>query len=214
METSILAAYVVSVMLLVATPGPVVALVINTSVRQGARQAVFTALGTNWASLVLIAAAVLILSGAMSISRELISAMSLLGCLFIAYIAIDSLRSTTLAAEPDTKTGVGFTASTRRKGATLSCLAKGFAVAISNPKDIIFFVAFFPQFISITNTFSGSVTILTALWIMIDLAILTSYIFFMQHRIATKYQKVISVMSSTTLLVIAVLGFIYTISNW
>lgn len=214
METSILAAYVVSVMLLVATPGPVVALVVNTSVRQGAKQAVFTALGTNWASLVLIAAAVLIISGAMSISRELISLLSLLGCLFIAYVAIDSLRSITLAAEPDTETGTGDVSNIRKKGATLNCLAKGFAVAISNPKDIIFFVAFFPQFISITSTFSGSVTLLTALWIMIDLAILTSYIFFMQHRIALKHQKLISVMSSVALLVIAVLGFFYTVSNW
>ncbi|UAW99908.1 LysE family translocator [Halopseudomonas nanhaiensis] len=214
METSILAAYVVSVMLLVATPGPVVALVINTSVRQGAKQAVFTALGTNWASLVLIAAAVLILSGAMSISRELISLLSVLGCLFIAYVAIDSLRSLSLTGEADTKADTDLLSDRKKNGASFSCLAKGFAVAISNPKDIIFFVAFFPQFISITGTFSGSVTLLTVLWILIDLAILTTYIFFMQHRIARRYQRSISIMSSIALLVISILGLLYAISNW
>lgn len=214
METSILAAYVVSVVLLVATPGPVVALVINTSLRQGARQAVFTAIGTNWASLILIAAAVLILSGVMSISQDLISLLSLLGCLFIAYIAIDSLKSITLAAEPEGETHTGFTAAIITRGAVLSCLMKGFAVAISNPKDIIFFVAFFPQFISITDSFSGSVTVLTALWVMIDLTILAFYIFFMQHSIAQKYQKIISIMSSMALLAISALGLLYTISNW
>lgn len=214
METSLLAAYVVSVMLLVATPGPVVALVIHTSVRQGAKQAVFTALGTNWASLVLIAAAVLILSGAMSISQDLISFLSLLGCVFIGYIAIDSLKSTTLTPAPDIELGGHSTYPSRKKGATLSCLAKGFAVAISNPKDIIFFVAFFPQFISITGTFGESVTVLTVLWILIDLAILTAYIFFMQNRIAKKYEKLISVMSSVALLAIAALGLVYTVSSW
>lgn len=214
METSILAAYVVSVMLLVATPGPVVALVINTSVRHGAKQAIFTALGTNWASLVLIAAAVLILSGAMSISQNLISFLSLLGCVFIAYIAIDSLKSIALPAQPDSGKMADASTAEKKPGATLKSLAKGFTVAISNPKDIIFFVAFFPQFISITNTFTESVTVLTLLWIMIDLAILTSYIFFMQHRIAKKYEKLISVMSSMALLAIAAIGLVYTISSW
>lgn len=213
METSILAAYVVSVMLLVATPGPVVALVINTSARQGAKQAIFTALGTNWASLVLIAAAVLILSGAMSISQGLISLMSLLGCVFIAYIAIDSLISTALPSDAAREHGSGLAPNARKTGSTLNCLMKGFAVAISNPKDIIFFVAFFPQFISITNTFGESVTVLTVLWIIIDLAILTTYIFFMQHSIAKKYEKIISVISSLALLVIAVLGFVYAFSQ-
>ena len=150
----------------------------------------------------------------MSISRELISLLSVLGCLFIAYVAIDSLRSISVTGEADAKNDPDPLADRKRNGASLSCLAKGFAVAISNPKDIIFFVAFFPQFISITGTFSGSVTLLTVLWILIDLAILTTYIFFMQHRIAKRYQKSISILSSTALLVISILGLLYAISNW
>lgn len=213
METSILAAYVVSVMLLVATPGPVVALVINTSVKQGAKQAIFTALGTNWASLVLIAAAVLVLSGAMSINQDLIAFLSLLGCVFIAYIAIDSLKSVLVTTEPREKEADSSFAE-KNPSAKFESLAKGFTVAISNPKDIIFFVAFFPQFTSISNSFTESVTVLTLLWITIDLAILSSYIFFMQHRIARKYEKLISVMSSMALLAIAAIGLVFTISSW
>ncbi|ENW28767.1 hypothetical protein F924_01184 [Acinetobacter lwoffii ATCC 9957 = CIP 70.31] len=45
---------------------------------------------------------------------------------------------------------------------------QGFLVGISNPKDIIFFAAFFPQFIGITPDLDLSLIILTLSWILLD----------------------------------------------
>ncbi|MHB0777582.1 LysE family translocator [Halomonas sp. WWR20] len=212
MESSILAAYIISVFLLVATPGPVVALVINTSLNRGVKQAFLTVLGTNGASLILIATAVCVITGVMTINQDLISWLSLLGCLFIAYIATDSLRD--VAQSSKEKVDQGRTREVSERNFSARCFTKGFAVGISNPKDIIFFVAFFPQFISITNSFSSSVTVLTILWVTIDLSILSLYIFFMQHRLVRNYQQAIAFLSSIALLAIAAIGFIYTISEW
>ena len=66
-EHDVAGAYTVSVVLLLLTPGPVVALVTGTAVRHGYRQAWMTLLGTNGASLVLILMATLILAGVISL---------------------------------------------------------------------------------------------------------------------------------------------------
>ena len=52
----------------------------------------------------------------------------------------------------------------------------GFFTAIANPKDILFFAAFFPQFIRVTPDFALSVTLLTLGWVILDLLILSLWI--------------------------------------
>ena len=47
---------------------------------------------------------------------------------------------------------------------------QGFLVGISNPKDIIFFAAFFRQFIQITPHLNISLGVLTLDWIVLDFA--------------------------------------------
>jgi hypothetical protein len=70
----------------------VVALIVNTAAAAGSRKAMFTAVGTNWASLVLIGAAAWIILTSAAIDKAWLNGMSLLGCLFIGYIAVGTLR--------------------------------------------------------------------------------------------------------------------------
>ncbi|WP_191832488.1 LysE family translocator [Pseudomonas fluorescens] len=200
MNTALLLTYALTVTLLIATPGPVVALVINTAASAGRRQALMTAAGTNGASLVLIAlAAGLILTSA-AIAPHLLTALSLVGCLFIGYLAIASLRQT-LAQEADAVV----TASTR------GSLWKGFAIGLSNPKDILFFVAFFPQFIQVTTDTSHSLLLLSLLWTVMDLAILSLYILLTSKLATPQRQRLISLTSGIVLLLIAAAGLLYNL---
>jgi len=142
-NTALTATYALTVLLLIATPGPVVALIVNTAAASGSRKAMFTAVGTNWASLVLIGAAAWIILTSAAIDKTWLNIMSLLGCLFIGHIAVGTLREALqapAAAAPNE-------APNEARGGLL----QGFMVGISNPKDIIFFIAFFPQFIQITE---------------------------------------------------------------
>lgn len=51
-----------------------------------------------------------------------------------------------------------------------------FGVGISSPKDIIFFMTFFPPFIGRLNIgLEGGLLVLTMLWCVLDYVILTSY---------------------------------------
>ena len=100
MNTALTATYALTVLLLIATPGPVVALIVNTAAASGSRKAMFTAVGTNWASLVLIGAAAWIILTSAAIDKAWLSGMSLLGCLFIGYIAVGTLRDALQAPAP------------------------------------------------------------------------------------------------------------------
>ena len=101
MNTALTATYALTVLLLIATPGPVVALIVNTAAASGSRKAMFTAVGTNWASLVLIGAAAWIILTSAAIDKTWLSTMSLLGCLFIGYIAMGTLRDALQAPASD-----------------------------------------------------------------------------------------------------------------
>nr|WP_314481674.1 LysE family translocator [uncultured Pseudomonas sp.] len=205
MNTALTATYALTVLLLIATPGPVVALIVNTAAASGSRKAIFTALGTNWASLVLIGAAAWIILTSAAIDRAWLSGMSLLGCLFIGYIAVGTLREAlTAQQQPDQQPDAAKTAG--RGG-----LWQGFVVGISNPKDIIFFIAFFPQFIQITESFGKSMVVLSLLWILIDFAVLSLYIFAIGKIASQRSHRFISLASGVALLLIAAGGLLYNL---
>jgi len=204
-NTALTATYALTVLLLIATPGPVVALIVNTAAASGSRKAMFTAVGTNWASLVLIGAAAWIILTSAAIDKAWLSGMSLLGCLFIGYIAVGTLRECLLAPASET---VEQAPKAGRGG-----LWQGFMVGISNPKDIIFFIAFFPQFIQITESFGKSMVVLSLLWVFIDFAVLSLYIFAIGKLASPRSNRFISLASGVALLLIAVGGLAYNLKE-
>jgi threonine/homoserine/homoserine lactone efflux protein len=147
--------------------------------------------------------AALILTGTLSVSASMLNGISLVGCFFIAYLSLGALRDCVRNA-PEF---VGAPVENRSRH---SGLVTGFLVGISNPKDIIFFVSFFPQFIHVTESFKGSIAVLSVLWIIIDLSILFAYIFLMRQKLAMRYKRKIEFVSSITLLLIAMVGIFYS----
>ena len=203
MNTALTATYALTVLLLIATPGPVVALIVNTAAASGSRKAMFTAVGTNWASLVLIGAAAWIILTSAAIDKAWLSAMSLLGCLFIGYIAVGTLRD---ALQAPAAEAPGELAKPGRGG-----LLQGFMVGISNPKDIIFFIAFFPQFIQITESFGKSMVVLSLRWVALDFAVRSLYIFAIGKIASQRSNRMISLASGVALLLIAAGGLLYNV---
>lgn len=201
MNTALAITYILTVMLLIATPGPVVALVVATASAAGPRKAFSTAIGTNWASLVLIALASYIIVASAAVNVVLLNMLSLLGCLFIGYLALDALKDNPASAE----------AQSPDKQAMQGGLWHGFIVGISNPKDIIFFISFFPQFIQITSSSKHSLILLSLLWVVIDFAILGLYIFMTRKLLSKTSSHLISRGSGVALLLIALSGLIYNV---
>lgn len=207
MNFAVLLAYVVAVVVLIGTPGPIVALVMNAASRHGFKYALHTVLGSNLASLVLLASAALIVTGVIALDTHSLQWISLLGCGFIAWMALHALR-----AELPRRHPVKTESLLPVKGR--SGFFNGFFLGVSNPKDIIFFVAFFPQFISVTADIKLSLVVLMLVWMVADFAILLSYALLMRGNFFQRQQRKISLLSSAFLLLIAILGAAYTLLGW
>ncbi|KVH08924.1 MULTISPECIES: LysE family translocator [Burkholderia] len=211
----LLFAYLAAIVLLIATPGPVVMLVTGTVARRGFRQGVLTAVGANAASLVMIAGAMLMVFGVVMVSARLLAGLHVAGCLFIAGLAIRTLLGEWRAARE--RGGDGAAAAEAAAGEPaagepvarprgLPGIVRGFLVGIANPKDLLFFVAFFPQFVAITPDSRVSLAILAALWIAVDFTILTGYMAAINHPAMHRKQRWISASSALALLAIALAG--------
>lgn len=208
----LLFAYLAAIVLLIATPGPVVMLVTGTVARRGFRQGVLTAVGANAASLVLIAGAMLMVFGVVMVSARLLVGLHVAGCLFIAVLAIRTLVGEWRAGRGRSGDGTaaGEPASQPRG---LPGVVRGFLVGIANPKDLLFFVAFFPQFVGITPDSRVSLAILAALWIAVDFTIMTGYMAAINHPAIHRKQRWISASSALALLAIALAGLGGTIAG-
>ena len=127
--------------------------------------------------------------------------MSLLGCLFIGYIAMGTLRDALQAPASD--------AASEAPKAGRGGLMQGFMVGISNPKDIIFFIAFFPQFIAVTPHFGTSILTLSMVWIFFDLLVLSLYVLLVKRWMPTRHSQHIALISSLFLLAVSLFGVLY-----
>jgi len=123
--------------ILVAIPGPTVLLVVSYALGHGRRYALATTAGVALGDLTAMTASMLGLGVILAASAALFSVLKWVGAAYLIYLGIKLWRAPVSA--PDTPD----TAETR----TGRIVAHAYAVTALNPKSIIFFVAFVPQFI-------------------------------------------------------------------
>jgi threonine/homoserine/homoserine lactone efflux protein len=204
MDYSILGLYILTVSALISTPGPVVMVVMNTSLAQGSLQGIKTILGTNIASLLWIIVAALVINQALTVHPFLLSTLKILGCCYIIYLAYKSLPSLSRSARDENNTS-------QQALATKSAFQTGLMVGLSNPKDMIFFAAFFPQFMGLAPTKNASLAWLTGVWILLDLAILSCYVWLMSQKQVYRWRRLIILFSSLCLLGVALVSLVHSL---
>lgn len=160
--------YIAAIFLFLGTPGPVTVMVVNASLRGGFKAGFATVAGTNTASLILIAISFIVIAGIFAISEQALTWLTFLGSLYVIYFAIGILKSKaeTLRSEENSK---------QEKQPLSRYFMQGFWVGISNPKDILFFTAFFPTFFAISPSSVISMGLLTLVWVLLDYSILSLY---------------------------------------
>jgi homoserine/homoserine lactone efflux protein len=128
--------FVLASALLVATPGPNVALVVGTSLRYGARTGLLTVGGVNLGLVLQLSA---VAAGLTSIVELFARHFDVIRYVGAAYLALLGLQQ--LFARPKPDQAVAPVLRGER------AFARGFAVAFANPKTLIFHAAFLPQFL-------------------------------------------------------------------
>lgn len=205
LNLSLLALFAVAVIALLVMPGPVTLLVVRAGLAGGMRHALHTICGTNAASLVLILITTLLLKGLLIIDESVMNGVRLAGCAYIAWIAWSMLQD---AKHVDSKelSEKSDDALPARAG-----FIRGFTLGISNPKDILFFASFLPQFIGVLPSTNQSMALLTVSWIVLDFATLGLLALLVRKLVQPTLERRLLFVSAVLLLLIGIGGFVHTL---
>lgn len=132
------AAFFITALIFVITPGMDTIFVLNKSIARGKRSGVYAGLGINTGVLVHTCLGALGLSVVIAKSPMGFLMVKYIGALYILYLGIMGFRSKKDVLIPENTS-----AGNQKKGDFWS----GFITNVLNPKVALFFIAFFPQFI-------------------------------------------------------------------
>ena len=134
MNLQLFTAYLLITFILVIAPGPIVTLVVTTGATRGVRPALATVVGTTLGNALLLTAIALGLSWVLANALILFEVMRWAGAAYLVYLGVQAWRGASKAT-------------VALPVADHVHFARGLAVALTNPKTIVFFTAFLPQFV-------------------------------------------------------------------
>jgi threonine/homoserine/homoserine lactone efflux protein len=162
MELNIWLIYLVAAIGLSLTPGPNGLLSLTHGMRFGLRRAVYTVLGGVTGFLLVIGLSMAGMGALLAASETGFTIAKWLGAAYLVYLGIKTWR-----APPPKVELVDEEAMRERKPFKL--FRQGFLVAASNPKALIFFAAFLPQFMNATTPFWLQFIILGGTFAVVEL---------------------------------------------
>lgn len=158
MDWYTLAQFLAAILVLLATPGPVMAIVAHNTLRHGPAAGLLTVVGVEFGDACLLGATF----AGLRLSGELLPIvfrwLSLAGALYLIWLAAEPLLS-----RYDTLRKPNL--SRRRKP-----ILDGLTIVFANPAVLFFYIAFFPQFMDPDHSISEQMIVLSALYICSALA--------------------------------------------
>ncbi len=135
--------------LVIVTPGPDTATTIRNALRYGRRGALLTPLGIGSAILVHATVAALGLSTLLRTAAGLYTVVRFCGAAYLIFLGIQALRAAHQPSDSHSGTAEMEKSAIAARG---SSYWQGFLSAILNPKLVVFFATFLPQFIAPSQT--------------------------------------------------------------
>lgn len=152
------AAFTLASLVLIITPGPDMTLFVSKSVLHGRRIGFATFLGTLTGLLGHTMAAAFGLSALLAASSTAFEALKIAGALYLLWLAIDAVRNGSAFAVTDD----GAPAASLR-----AAYLKGLAINALNPKVVLFFVTFLPQFVDAADPHAAVQLVVLGLWLIV-----------------------------------------------
>lgn len=167
MDSATLALYVVSVSAVTATPGPTMLLALNNGAYGGKRVAACGIAGAALSDLILIGAVACGLGALLLASEQLFTLVKWIGAAYLLYLAAALWRAPVRPIQAD--------ASAVRPPTGRAAFVRSLLVALFNPKGLLFFSAFLPQFIRPQDDIVTQYLSLALLTAVIDIALMSVY---------------------------------------
>jgi len=150
-------AFVAASAILLAIPGPTVLLVISYALGHGRRAAAGTVAGVALGDFTAMTASMVGLGALLSASAAVFTGLKWVGAAYLIYLGIKLWRAP--VSEPGTEVVEGETRSGR-------IFLHAYAVTALNPKSLVFFVAFLPQFLDAARPVLGQMAIFEATFLV------------------------------------------------
>jgi threonine/homoserine/homoserine lactone efflux protein len=143
MDIQIWLTFVAASTALLLVPGPTVLLVVSYAMSQGKRVALATVAGVALGDTIAMTASVAGLGALVLASATLFSVLKWVGAAYLIYLGVKLFRSASSAALEEVKQA--------KPSGGASIFGHAAAVTALNPKSIVFFIAFVPQFVAVSN---------------------------------------------------------------
>ncbi|MCZ0811895.1 MAG: LysE family translocator [Pseudomonadota bacterium] len=157
MELHVWLAFASASIALLLIPGPTVLLVLSYAISQGRRVALATVAGVALGDLIAMSASLAGLGALVLASAKLFLVLKWVGAIYLVYLGIKLFRSA-----PAASLGVLDDAPAAMPG---TVFAHSAAVTALNPKSIVFFIAFVPQFINTNAALAPQFGVLVATFV-------------------------------------------------
>ncbi len=165
MSLDLYLAYVLASALLILMPGPIVTLTVANSLAHGARRGMLTVLGASAGSGVLLGLGALGMAWILDMLSHWFDWIRWIGAAYLIFLGLKQWNS-----KP-----VDLSHGAADKGPVLSVMAHGFLVAVTNPKTILFYAAFFPQFIDAEQPLGPQLTLMSVTFVVLALILDNGY---------------------------------------
>ncbi len=161
-DPHLLPAFLLAVTALMLIPGPNVALIVSNSLAHGSRQGMLTALATSSASVVQLLLVSIGMASAVSQLGHWFVLLRWAGVAYLVLIGIQQWRAPPpVLAQPGQPTRLS----------VRSIFAKAATVSVLNPKTLLFYAAFFPQFLAADRPVAPQLAVLAAIYLLLAIII-------------------------------------------
>lgn len=164
MTTAQIIAYAAALVLAVATPGPAMLAVVSTGLTRGKVPALAMGIAISLADVVLVVLAMLGLAALASTYAAAFAIVKYAGAAYLVWLGIKMWRApAALAAMEGPKGGLG------------SAFGVGTAIALGNPKAILFHASLMPLIIDLRTIDLADGLLIVALVVTVNLVVMTAY---------------------------------------
>jgi threonine/homoserine/homoserine lactone efflux protein len=167
-DLTVIFAFALASIVLAITPGPDMALFISRTVNYGRTHGIAAVLGATTGLFIHIALAAFGISLLLIAAPTAFFALKITGALYLLWLAIQALRqSGTLS----------LTARAKRQPTPWQSYLTGIGINLTNPKVVLFFVTFLPQFVSRTDPYaSGKLLFLGGEFLLLSVPIVIAIV--------------------------------------
>lgn len=140
--SSALATFLVASIVLIEIPGPSLLFALGRALTTGRREALLSVVGNGCGVLLQVVAVSVGLGALVAASAAAFTVIKLVGAGYVVYLGVQAIRH-----RADARAALRPDAAAPARGA-VHALRSGVVVGVTNPKTVVFFAAFLPQFVN------------------------------------------------------------------